>query len=263
MNGLKSSVLLILTAFPACTSRAPSPSDALVEQEQSPTAIVSYDPTAINPPGVIGAADYPRAEWVGPACGYWPSDRTGADIEMIVIHTCQMPFYDCWAFLHSCHKPSSSSHYVVRSGDGHVVQLINDRHVGWHATCVNFKSIGIEHEGWVETPEEWFTDAMYCSSANLTAWLADQYGIPMDRAHIIGHDEANRLHCGGTHTDPGPGWDWDYYMMLVTNGCDPCTPGEKRCSKSGAWVEECDESGMTWTSRDHCASGCENGNCSI
>lgn len=218
-------------------------------REQPPeNSVESTSSAAYSPPS--GAPDYPRAEWVGEACGYWPVDRTGADIDLIVIHTCQCGFYDCWAYLQSCHKPSSSAHYVVRSSDGHVVQMVNDRHIAWHATCVNSKSIGVEHEGYIQQPDLWFTDAMYCSSANLVRWLADSYAVPLDRDHIIGHNEANALYCGGTHTDPGPGWDWDYYMKLIRNGCEPCTPGESRCSEKGKLIETCDESGMTWSTQE-------------
>lgn len=34
-----------------------------------------------------------------------------------------------------------------------------------------------------------FTDAMYAASARLTAAVCGRYGIPVDRAHIIGHVE--------------------------------------------------------------------------
>jgi peptidoglycan hydrolase-like protein with peptidoglycan-binding domain len=52
---------------------------------------------------------------------------------------------------------------------------------------------------------------MYRSSAALTSALCDRYGIPKDRAHIIGHSEA----AGNDHTDPGPYWDWARYMRYV------------------------------------------------
>ncbi|MER5326931.1 N-acetylmuramoyl-L-alanine amidase, partial [Streptosporangium roseum] len=57
----------------------------------------------------------------------------------------------------------------------------------------------------------WFTDAMYRSSAALTRNIADRYGIPKDRAHIVGHVEVP----GNDHTDPGPNWDWTRYMQYV------------------------------------------------
>lgn len=52
---------------------------------------------------------------------------------------------------------------------------------------------------------------MYRSSAALTKYLCDRYGIAKDRSHIIGHSEAP----GNDHTDPGVNWNWTYYMQLV------------------------------------------------
>jgi hypothetical protein len=59
---------------------------------------------------------------------------------------------------------------------------------------------------------------MYRSSAALVRYLAVRYGIPLDRTHIIGHDDIE----GGTpaaastmHWDPGPFWDWEHYMSLL------------------------------------------------
>jgi hypothetical protein len=50
---------------------------------------------------------------------------------------------------------------------------------------------------------------------------ADRYGIPKDRAHIVGHVEVP----GNDHTDPGPNWDWTRYMQYVNGGgTNPHTP---------------------------------------
>jgi hypothetical protein len=85
---------------------------------------------------------------------------------------------------------------------------------------MNLHSIGIEHEGYLSDPDRWYTDAMYRSSAALTRDICDRYGIPKDRSHIIGHYEVPGCSTGhgggsGCHTDPGSGWDWDYYISLV------------------------------------------------
>ncbi len=83
-----------------------------------------------------------------------------------------------------------SAHYVVRSADGHIAQCVRERDIAWHAGNwdYNTRSIGIEHEGWVDKPA-YFTDAMYEESAKLTAAICTKYGIPKDRAHIIAHYE--------------------------------------------------------------------------
>lgn len=59
---------------------------------------------------------------------------------------------------------------------------------------------------------------MYQSSAKLVRYLADIYDIPLDRQHIVDHDQHHGLapaRAKKMHTDPGPYWDWDYYMDLV------------------------------------------------
>jgi hypothetical protein len=147
------------------------------------------------------------------------ADRPGSQkIDTIVIHDTegywdtamklvQDPTYLAW-------------HYTVRSADGHVAQHVLTRNVGWHAGnwYVNSTSIGIEHEGFLVDPGTWYTEAMYRSSARLVRYLAHRYGIPLDRQHILGHDNVpgpTASYIKGMHTDPGPYWDWGHYMELV------------------------------------------------
>jgi N-acetyl-anhydromuramyl-L-alanine amidase AmpD len=111
-------------------------------------------------------------------------------------------------------------HYTIRSNDGRVAQHINPRNVGWHAGnwYVNMHSIGIEHEGFAATGSKWYTESMYQSSATLVRYLANEYGIPLDRAHIIGHDQVpgtTKATIAGMHWDPGPYWDWEHYFTLL------------------------------------------------
>ena len=57
----------------------------------------------------------------------------------------------------------------------------------------------------------YFTEALYQESAKLTAGICERYGIPRDRAHIIGHYEVP----GTDHSDPGVYWDWQRYLRMV------------------------------------------------
>jgi hypothetical protein len=105
----------------------------------------------------------------------------------------------------------------VRSSDGKIGQSVSDLNIAYHAGnwTYNQYSVGIEHEGYVSDPS-WFTDAMYRSSARLAAFLVDRYGIPLDRQHIVGHNEVP----GATHTGPGRYWDWDKYLGYVRQYSD-------------------------------------------
>ena len=111
-------------------------------------------------------------------------------------------------------------HYTVRSSDGHIAQHVKTQDVGWHAGnwYTNAKSIGIEHEGFLTDPGTWYTESMYRSSARLVKYLAEKYDIPLNRQHILGHDNVPGPTAGyitGMHTDPGPYWDWGHYMELL------------------------------------------------
>lgn len=146
------------------------------------------------------------------------SDRELRSVDRVVVHVTEGSFWGSVRWLRN-RRSHGSSHYVV-SRRGEIVQLVSTSHVAWHAgnRNVNRRSIGIEHEGW--TARGGFTRAQYRSSAQLTAWLGRRAGLPLDRRHVIGHDEVpspNGRGRGGAnhHTDPGRKWSWKRYMRLV------------------------------------------------
>ncbi|GGR53197.1 amidase [Streptomyces roseolus] len=113
-----------------------------------------------------------------------------------------------------------SWHYSLRSADGHIVNHLRAKDVGWHAGnwYVNSKAVGLEHEGFLAQGGQWYTEAMYRTSARLVRHLARTYDIPLDRAHVIGHDNVPGTvpaNVAGMHQDPGPYWDWDHYFDLL------------------------------------------------
>ncbi|CUU02445.1 MAG: N-acetylmuramoyl-L-alanine amidase [Fimbriimonadales bacterium] len=161
----------------------------------------------------LAQPDYPGARWVPAYSGnYTASNRPSTyPIRYVIVHVTQGSYSGTISWFQN---PSArvSAHYVLRSSDGEITQMVRHKDIAWHAGnwTYNTQSIGLEHEGWVNDPR-WFTTAMYRSSANLTRYICDQYGIPKTRSYIIGHNEVP----GATHTDPGPYWDWNYYMSLV------------------------------------------------
>jgi N-acetyl-anhydromuramyl-L-alanine amidase AmpD len=180
-------------------------------------AALAAVPYALLPDARAGAqsqaVDYLPAEWQ-PATpsNYTASSRpTTYTVDRVVIHVTQTTYTQALSVFQNP-KKRVSAHYVVRSADGHVAQCVREADVAWHAGNWdhNTRSIGIEHEGWVDRPA-YFTNALYERSARLTASVCDRYGIPKDRAHIIGHHEVP----GSDHTDPGPAWDWVRYVRLV------------------------------------------------
>ncbi|MFI0775312.1 N-acetylmuramoyl-L-alanine amidase [Streptomyces sp. NPDC021212] len=158
-------------------------------------------------------AAYPPTHWIpASTSNYRVSNRpTTYPIDFVVIHVTQETFPDAMKIFQDPAR-QVSVHYMVASADGYIGQFVREKDVAWHAgnRDYNNRSIGIEHEGWVDDPA-WFTDEMYASSAALTAAVCDRFGIPKDRNHVIGHSEVP----GTDHTDPGPLWDWDRYLELV------------------------------------------------
>nr|WP_311132552.1 peptidoglycan recognition family protein [Nonomuraea gerenzanensis] len=176
-----------------------------------------------GPSTLAAAVDYPQAAWVpANSANYAVSSRPTSDaIDRIVIHVAQGSYAGTISWFQN---PAAkvSSHYVVRSSDGAVTQMVREKDRAFHAGDYNRRSVGIEHEGFVNDAT-WFTDAMYRSSAALTRNIADRYGIPKDRTHIVGHSQVP----GTDHTDPGGYWNWTTFMNYVTGGggtTNPHTP---------------------------------------
>jgi hypothetical protein len=161
-----------------------------------------YEDTGGGDYGNYDVADRPNTQKIDTIVihdteGYWDT----------ALQLVQDPTYLAW-------------HYTVRSSDGHIAQHLKTKDVGWHAGnwYTNAKSIGVEHEGFLTDPGTWYTESMYRTSARLVKYLAAKYGIPLDRQHILGHDNVpgpSASYIKGMHTDPGPYWDWGHYLALM------------------------------------------------
>jgi hypothetical protein len=163
--------------------------------------------------GKAGGADYPRAVWHGPASDNYTNANREADLDInkVVIHIAE-GYYAGTINWFKTRSSDVSAHYVVRSRDGAVAQLVRNEDIAWHAGLwrYNQHSIGIEHEGFA-ADKAWYMGDMYRASARLTAWCCKRHRIPVKRSHILGHREVP----GVTKTCPGRHWDWTKYMRLV------------------------------------------------
>ncbi|HWM36285.1 MAG TPA: N-acetylmuramoyl-L-alanine amidase, partial [Streptomyces sp.] len=110
-----------------------------------------------------GDVDQPGVRWIAASEGNLrfadrPADFT---IDRVVIHVTQSDFPTAVkVFRDPLHQ--SATHYVVRARDGRTVQMVRELDVAYHAgnRSYNERSIGIEHEGFVDRPEN-FTEEMY------------------------------------------------------------------------------------------------------
>jgi hypothetical protein len=159
--------------------------------------------------------DYAGATWAPASTSNYGTGARGLNsIDHIVIHDTEGSFGSTISWFQD---PAAqvSAHYVVRSSDGHVDQMVAEKNIAWHDKCFNATTIGVEHEGYAAHPELWYTEPMYEASAKLTSYIADKYGIAKEHGPILGHGEAPDC---SDHTDPGPGWNWEHYIELVKAG---------------------------------------------
>jgi len=179
---------------------------------------------------VVQSPDYPPGLWAAaPSCNY-TAGRSQA-VSAVTIHTVQGSYAGCISWFQNC-ASNVAAHYVIRSSDGQVTQMVLESNTGYHVGSSNSFTIGIEHEGYVNNAA-WYTTAMYTESAALVKdicnsgyginpkrtgfwpWLASTYynqsSIPGSCCTIKGH-----MHYPSqSHTDPGPNWNWDYFYKLV------------------------------------------------
>ena len=93
---------------------------------------------------------YGPAIWnPAPACNF--SSRNGVAVSAITIHTVQGSYAGAISWSQNC-ASNVSFHYVIRSSDGQVTQMVNEDDKGWHVGSENPYTIGYEHEGYVSDP---------------------------------------------------------------------------------------------------------------
>src|SRR3954447_25103105 len=146
-----------------------------------------------------------------------PTD--GLAIRYVVAHDTEVRYDPTLAEFQDSHA-YVSAHYVTRSSDGFVTQMVPTKDVAWHAGnwYVNTHSVGIENEGFALQGAKWFTPRLYHSLARLTRYQAQRFGFPLDRAHVVGHDQVPRptgAFQAALHWGPGPFFDWSHFMALV------------------------------------------------
>jgi len=88
-----------------------------------------------------------------------------------------------------------SAHYGI--SDDTVFQWVKEEHVAYHAGNyeVNQESIGIEHDA---TTTKNASEKTYQTSGQLVADICKRHSIPLDREHIIGHNQVKATACPGT-----------------------------------------------------------------
>ena len=179
---------------------------------------------------IVQSPDYPPALWdAAPSCNH--SNGRTTSISAVTIHDVEGSYAGCISWFNNC-AAGVSAHYVIRSSDGQITQMVYEVDKAWHVGTENPYTIGIEHEGY-SSQTGWYTIAMYTASAALCVDIVGSgYGInpkrvawwpwanttnynvssiPGSCAKIKGHQH----YPNQSHTDPGPNWDWNYYYKLI------------------------------------------------
>ncbi|WP_054759602.1 N-acetylmuramoyl-L-alanine amidase [Secundilactobacillus collinoides] len=128
----------------------------------------------------------------------------------IVIHSTELSYPETVQRFQEAHDVSA--HYVLRQSDGLVTQMVAPHNVAWHAGNweLNCRAVGIEQEAYVGEPES-FTKTMLRSLTTLVSQLSTQFNVPLDRDHLLGHDNLCAMTASGQlamHQDPGRYFDW-------------------------------------------------------
>ncbi|MBL7729460.1 MAG: N-acetylmuramoyl-L-alanine amidase, partial [Dinghuibacter sp.] len=180
---------------------------------------------------IEAVTDYPPALWVTSPNF---SSRGTTAISAVTIHTMQGSYSGSISWFQNT-ASQVSAHYMIRSSDGQVTQMVREASKAWHVGSENPYTIGLEHEGFVNDAS-WYTTAMYNSSAALTKDICTDNGIATTACYngasssgvvvlsstikIKGHQH----YPNQSHTDPGINWDWPrYYNLLNPAGCAATT----------------------------------------
>ena len=202
-------------------------------------AVLSSETIRFMPEGILSdnnqhytavtskSTEFGPAIWnPAPSCNY--SSRSGTAISAITIHTIQGTYAGAISWAQNCNS-NVSYHYVIRSSDGQVTQMVLEADKAWHVGSENPYTIGYEHDGYVDDIS-WLTDDLYNSSAELSRDIVGSgYGIPPLRTYY-GAASAGTNTLGGctkikghqhypnsTHTDPGINWNWERYYRLIND----------------------------------------------
>jgi PKD repeat protein/N-acetyl-anhydromuramyl-L-alanine amidase AmpD len=185
------------------------------------------NPQGQNYQSINRSNEYGPAIWnPAPSCNY--SSRSGTAISAITIHTIQGSYAGAISWSQNCNS-NVSYHYVIRSSDGQVTQMVLEANKAWHVGSANPYTIGYEHEGYVSDPS-WYTTAMYNSSADLSRDVTQSgyginplrtyYGPSSSGGNVLGsctRIKGHQHYPNQSHTDPGINWDWERYYKLINN----------------------------------------------
>src|SRR5690554_6375059 len=174
------------------------------------------------------STDYGPAIWNPAHSSNYNASRSAA-VSAVTLHTAQGSYAGTISWFKNS-TSNVSAHYVIRSSDGQVTQMVRNAHTAWHVRNQNSYTLGIEHEGYVNN-SAWYTTAMYNASAALVRNFCSKYsaitcssaykGAPSSGINVLASSLKIKGHqhfSGQTHTDTGINWNWAHYYNLLNPG---------------------------------------------
>ena len=175
------------------------------------------------------STDYGPAIWNPAHSNNYVTSRSAA-VSAVTLHTAQGSYAGTISWFKQANPYKVSAHYVIRSSDGQVTQMVRHAHTAHHVGNHNSYTLGIEHEGYVNN-SAWYTTAMYNASAALVRHFCASYsaiscasaykGAASSGINVLATSVKIKGHqhfSGQTHTDPGINWNWSrYYTLLNPN----------------------------------------------
>jgi hypothetical protein len=208
-------------------------SGPLLQKLKAKEVTIHYDKDSVlyynrptGPAGIADSADYPSAVFIQASTGNYRTGRNGTKVTNITIHTTQGSYAGTISWFKNP-QATVSSHYVVRSSDGQVTQMVHETDMAFHVRSANPFTIGIEHEGFVDQGATWYTDKLYRSSAMLVRAICSSRSIDKTTCYrgpatagtnflpVTVRIKGHQHYSGNTHTDPGKYWNWTKYADML------------------------------------------------
>lgn len=166
------------------------------------------------------------------------SSRKGASIRLIAVHTNEgnnpadvYPDLTAENLAAYLNEPTTLASYHKITDDDSTINYVPDELAAWALRSGNPISLNICFTGWARwDTAEWMRHPMlklgavkvreWCNRYNIPMRKIDHYAIERGEKGIIGHYDWT-LTGDGSHTDPGRGFPWTYFIKLIQEGTVP------------------------------------------
>ena len=170
-------------------------------------------------PSAHSAAPKPASEWIPAHWTNYTHLTWTRSITTIFIHKMNGAMSSTINWFQTPYAGASTQYCV--GYNGRIVQMVAENDIAKHVgPYYDRNSIGIENDGYQWRNDT--TDTQYRALARLTAYLCDKYRIPKTRTYIRAHSDITSL---PDHQDPGPYFNWTYFLSLVNGYSSGSTTG--------------------------------------